>query len=129
MRLTSLCISAAAAVALSVGAWAGAAWAHHSNAHFDQSAPIEVRGEVVEYQLINPHAFIYLNVEDENGEVVEWALQTGGNVGRLIRANWSQDSMVPGDIITATLAPMRDGTPGGLLVTVTLPNGTVLGAE
>jgi hypothetical protein len=37
--------------------------------------------------------------------------------------------MVAGDVITATLAPMRDGTPGGLLVTVTLPDGTVLGAE
>lgn len=124
MNFKTLSISAAAAVALT-----GSAWAHHSNAHFDQAAPIELQGEVVEYQLINPHAFIYLNVEDENGQVVEWALQTGGNVGRLIRANWSQDSMVAGDVITATLAPMRDGTPGGLLVTVTLPDGTVLGAE
>jgi len=124
MNFKLLSISAVAAVALT-----GSAWAHHSNAHFDQSAPIELRGEVVEYQLINPHAFIYLNVEDENGNVIEWALQTGGNVGRLIRANWSQDSMVAGDTITATLAPMRDGTPGGLLVNVTLPDGTVLGAE
>lgn len=129
MTFKSFSISAAAAMALTGSAWAGAAWAHHSNAHFDQAEPIELRGEVVEYQLINPHAFVYLNVEDENGEVIEWALQTGGNVGRLIRANWSQDSMVAGDIITATAAPMRDGTPGALLVTVTLPDGTVLGAE
>jgi hypothetical protein len=129
MTFKSFSVAAAAALALTGGAWAGAAWAHHSNAHFDQTAPISLQGEVVEYQLINPHAFIYLNVEDENGAVVEWALQTGGNVGRLIRANWSQDSMAAGDIITATLAPMRDGTPGGLLVDVTLPDGTVLGAE
>ena len=61
--------------------------------------------------------------------MIEWSLQTGGNVGRLIRANWSQDSVVEGDIISATLAPMRDGTPGGLLVDITLPDGTVLGAE
>jgi hypothetical protein len=36
--------------------------------------------------------------------------------------------MQPGDVITATVAPLRDGTPGGLLVDVTLPDGTVLGA-
>ena len=120
---------AAATAAIAAVALVGTASAHHSNAHFDQESPIEVEGTVVEYHLINPHAFIYLNVEDENGQVTEWALQTGGNVGRLIRANWSQDSMQPGDVITATLAPMRDGTPGGLLVDVTLPDGTVLGAE
>lgn len=126
MAFKSIVISTVAALALS-----GTAWAHHSNAHFDQNdgARVSLTGEVVEYQLINPHAFIYLNVEDENGEVIEWALQTGGNVGRLIRANWSQDSVVEGDMISATLAPMRDGTPGGLLVDITLPDGTVLGAE
>ena len=129
MTFKSFSISTIAALALAGGAWAGTALAHHSNAHFDQSAHISLQGEVVEYQLINPHAFIYLNVENENGEVTEWALQTGGNVGRLIRANWSQDSMVTGDTITATGAPMRDGTPGVLLVTVTLPDGTILGAE
>ena len=119
----------AATAVIAAGALIGTASAHHSNAHFDQASPIVVEGEVVEFQLINPHAFIYLNVEDENGEVVEWALQTGGNVGRLIRANWSQDSVAEGDMITATLAPARDGTPGGLLVDVTLPDGTVLGAD
>ncbi len=129
MAFKSFSIAAAAAVALTAGVWAGTALAHHSNAHFDQSAQISLQGEVVEYQLINPHAFIYLNVENENGEVIEWSLQTGGNVGRLIRANWSQDSVAQGDIISATLAPMRDGTPGGLLVDITLPDGTVLGAE
>mgnify|MGYP003388959278 CR=1 FL=1 len=126
MALKSIVISTVAALALS-----GTAWAHHSNAHFDQNdgSRISLTGEVVEYQLINPHAFIYLNVESDDGEVIEWALQTGGNVGRLIRANWSQDSVVEGDMISATLAPMRDGTPGGLLVDITLPDGTVLGAE
>jgi hypothetical protein len=109
--------------------WAGTAWAHHSNAHFNQDDRQELTGVAVEYQLINPHAFIYMNVENESGEVIEWAMQTGGNVGRLIRANWSQDSIVPGDEISVTFAPQRDGTPGGLLVTVTLPDGTILGAE
>ena len=129
MAFKSRSIFVLTALALTGAVWAGTAWAHHSNAHFNQDVSNTLQGEVVEYQLINPHAFIYLNVENENGEVIEWAMQTGGNVGRLIRANWSQDSIVPGDEISVTFAPQRDGTPGGLLVTVTLPDGTILGAE
>jgi hypothetical protein len=106
----------------------GSALAHHSNAHFDQAEPLQLQGTVVEYHLVNPHSYIYLDVTEVNGEISEWALETGGGVGRLIRSNWSADSMQPGDIITATVAPLRDGTPGGLLVDVTLPDGTVLGA-
>jgi len=115
----------AAASALAV---AGSALAHHSNAHFDQAAPVQLQGTVVEYHLVNPHSYIYLDVSEENGGISEWALETGGGVGRLIRSNWSADSMQPGDVITATVAPLRDGTPGGLLVDVTLSDGTVLGA-
>jgi hypothetical protein len=104
------------------------ALAHHSNAHFDQEAPIQLEGTVIEYHLINPHSYIYLDVTEDGGEVSEWALETGGGVGRLIRSNWSADSIQPGDIIVATVAPLRDGTPGALLIDVTLPDGTVLGA-
>ncbi len=93
----------------------GSAFAHHSNAHFDQAAPVTLQGTVVEYHLVNPHSYIYLDVTEQNGEISEWALETGGGVGRLIRSNWSADSMQPGDVITATVAPLRDGTPGGLL--------------
>lgn len=107
---------------------AGGAVAHHSNAHFNQAEPVLLEGTVVEFHLVNPHSYIYLDVQEGNGEVSEWALETGGGVGRLIRSNWSADSMQAGDTITATVAPLRDGTPGGLLVDVTLPDGTVLGA-
>jgi hypothetical protein len=106
----------------------GSAWAHHSNAHFDQTKEVKLTGKVVEFHLINPHSYIYLDVRGEDGQQYEWALETGGGVGRLIRANWRQDSMKPGDTITATMHPLKDGTTGGLLVSVTLPDGTLLGA-
>ena len=106
----------------------GAALAHHSNAHFDQTKTITLNGRVVEFHLVNPHSYIYLDVTDANGQKSEWSLETGGSVGRLIRANWRADSIKPGDTITATAHPLKDGTTGGLLATVKLPNGTVLGA-
>ena len=118
-------VGLAAASVLLVG---GSALAHHSNAHFDQTKTITLTGRVMEFHLVNPHSYIYLDVTDANGRKIEWSLETGGGVGRLIRANWRADSMKPGDTITATLHPLKDGTNGGLLATVKLPNGTVLGA-
>ena len=114
----------AAGLALAFG---GTAWAHHSNAHFDQTKTVKLTGKVVEFHLVNPHSYIYLDVTEANGQKSEWSLETGGGVGRLIRANWRADSMKPGDTITATMHPLKDGTTGGLLATVTLPDGTVLG--
>jgi len=122
-------ISAVAALALTGGAWVGTALAHHSNAAFDREGQLDLTGTVVEFHLVNPHAFIYLDVVGENGAVQEWALQTGGNVGRLIRANWTADSMSPGDTIIATVSPSKDGATGGLLESVELEDGTILGAN
>ena len=115
-------------VAVSALVFTGSALAHHSNAMFDRTAQVQLTGTVVEYHLVNPHSYIYLDVVDEDGQVQEWALQAGGGVGRLIRANWSADSMKPGDVITATVSPLKDGTTGALLETIVLPDGTVLGA-
>jgi hypothetical protein len=123
MTRTLLGLAAAGALVLS-----GTAWGHHSNAHFDQTKEIKLTGKVVEFHLINPHSYIYLDVRGEDGQQYEWALETGGGVGRLIRANWRQDSMKPGDTITITAHPLKDGTTGALLVDVTLADGTKLGA-
>ena len=106
----------------------GTAWAHHSNAHFDQTKEIKLTGKVVEFHLINPHSYVYLDVRGADGQSYEWALETGGGVGRLIRSNWRQDSMKPGDTVTIVAHPLKDGTTGALLVSVTLADGTVLGA-
>ena len=67
-------------------------------------------------------------VRGEDGQSYEWALETGGGVGRLIRSNWRQDSMKPGDTVTVVAHPLKDGTTGALLVSVTLADGTRLGA-
>jgi hypothetical protein len=123
--MTRKLLGLAAVSALLLG---GSSVAHHSNAHFDQTKEISLTGKVVEFHLINPHSYIYLDVTGPDGQSYEWALETGGGVGRLIRANWSADAMKPGDQITAVAHPLKDGTTGGLLVSVKLPNGQLLGA-
>ena len=109
--------------------FAGSAFAHHTRAHFDRTQEITVTGNVVEYHLVNPHAWVYLDVPGEGGQVMKWALETNGNVNQLVRVNWSQDSLTPGDTVKVIVNPLKDGSRGGLLVSVELPDGTVLSGE
>ena len=50
------------------------AFSHHAfAAEFDREKPINLIGTVTEMKWANPHAWIYVDVEDPNGEVVNWA--------------------------------------------------------
>ncbi len=63
-----------------------------------------------------------MSVVGENGETQMWALESG-STGQLIRQGWNADSIEPGDEITAHVKPLKDGTNGGLLGVVILPDG------
>ena len=65
----------ASMVAVSVS---GPVLAHHSfAAEFDAQSPIELTGTVTKVEWMNPHTYFYIDVEDENGDVESWALETG----------------------------------------------------
>jgi hypothetical protein len=121
LRFTQLCCLTAAFVC-----FAAAAGAHHSFAMFDRSKTQTVAGTVKEFELINPHGWLRIMVSDTNGVQSEWPLEMGG-AGQLERFGWTQNAVHPGDKVTVQLHPLRDGSYGGQLVAVTLPNGTVLG--
>ena len=49
---------------------ASPAAAHHASApHFDRSKPITIEGVVTQFRLVNPHAYLYLDVTDADGNV------------------------------------------------------------
>jgi len=50
-----------------------------------------------------------------------------GGPGQLQRDGWTQTSVAPGDKVTVTMHPLRDGSYGGQLISVKLANGKVLG--
>ncbi|HEV2703541.1 MAG TPA: DUF6152 family protein [Steroidobacteraceae bacterium] len=102
------------------------AGAHHSFAMFDRSRTDTVAGTVKEFELINPHGWLRIMVPDASGVASEWPLELGG-AGQLERFGWTPDAVHPGDKVTVRLHPLRDGSYGGQLVSVTLANGKVLG--
>ncbi|MCH8336433.1 MAG: hypothetical protein IIC61_11155 [Proteobacteria bacterium] len=83
--------------------------AHHNAAsHYLLDQKITVKGVVTEFRLINPHVRIYFDVRTDDGEVQKW-LGEGNASSVLRRRGWTDDHLKPGDIITISGAPARDG--------------------
>jgi hypothetical protein len=114
-------------LALVLVAAATPASSHHSFSMFERDKQITLRGTVKEFQWTNPHSWIQLTVPGASGAAaVEWAIE-GGSPNQLVRTGWAKDSLKPGDQVTVVTKPLRNGGPGGSLVSVTLPTGQVLG--
>jgi hypothetical protein len=99
--------------------------AHHSAAGIDRTQSKTVSGTVKEFRWGNPHAWIDLDVANERGTVDTWSIEMTSPTF-LLRAGWKSSTIKAGDKVTATVRPFRDGTPGGLFVSVTLPDGRVM---
>ena len=109
MAMRSLSLGATLALAC----FAARVDAHHSTAIYDSDNPIELAGSVVEWQFVNPHVFILLEVVDTTtGDKKVWSLE-GGNTAGLFRRGWTPNTLKAGDQIMLTVRPLRSGSPGG----------------
>jgi hypothetical protein len=115
-------------LALMIAASTGAS-AHHSiGGEFINSAEVSVVGIVKEFRLINPHTYIVLEVEDENGVHADWTL-TYGPATKLIRGmGWSLSTLKKGETLSATGRPARQGH-GMYLSSLERADGTKLLTE
>ena len=81
--------------------------AHHSDAGYDQQALVTFQGTVTRFLWRNPHITTYVKTEDQNGELVEWAVETG-STPIMSRSGWTRDMLNPGDVITVRAHPERN---------------------
>jgi hypothetical protein len=114
----------AAALALSLGS--GPAQAHHSMAMFDQAKEVTLTGTVRQFQWTNPHCYIQLMVPDAGGKQVEWSLEMGAPM-YLYANGWRPKTLKAGDKLSVTINPLRNGKPGGVILTATMADGRKLG--
>src|ERR1700686_4562904 len=79
--------------------FSGPLFAHHGRSNYDVTASATVKGIVTEFQWVNPHALILVDVTDENGKVEKWIAETN-SPNTLSRQGWSRNTVKPGDQIT-----------------------------
>jgi hypothetical protein len=79
-------------------ACAGPAIAHHSSSMFDMTEHLWLRGTVVSYRPINPHALIELEERTEDGQVRRWTVE-GPRRDRLVGLGVDDDFLKAGDVI------------------------------
>jgi len=86
--------------------------AHHSFAALDQEHPLELSGVVREFRFTNPHAFIRLEVKDNDGNSEIWMLE-GSSPRALAHDGWTSTTLKTGDELRMTIDPARNGGPRG----------------
>ena len=113
--------------AVTTALFAVPALAHHSFAMFDSSQLVTFKGTVKELEWTNPHSWLRVMIEDEKThQPLQWSIELA-STGQQTRIGWNKEIVKPGDKVTVEINPLRDGTRGGTLLSIKLPDGTVLG--
>ncbi len=100
-------------------------FAHHGAAAYDMGKSVILKGTVTQWVWANPHCILQLDVTDDHGQVVQWSAETE-NPSSMVHYGYTKQSLKPGDQVTVTVVPVKNGKPFGRIVEVVLPNGQKL---
>ncbi len=115
-------------VLLAIGALllfaAPATMAHHAfGAEFDPNRPLLLRGPVVRVEWVNPHAWIHLEVTEEDGSKTVWMVE-GGTPNTLLRRGLNKRSLLPGTEIVVDGYQSKDRSKRANGRDITFTDGT-----
>ena len=114
----------AAAVLAGALAVAAPALAHHSTAMFDMDHEVQLTGTVKDFQWTQPHTWIDFDVPATGG-ADHYGIE-GMSPSYLGRNGWTKHTLNPGDKVTVSIHPLKDGRKGGFDASVTFPDGHVM---
>jgi len=124
-KLLCSCVASLAAVLA-----AAPAAAHHGQAAYDRDKTVTVTGTVTSFEFVNPHVLIHVSVPQPSGKAVEWSgeLTSPNRLARLDLGDvkWHKDLLQPGDKISLTGNPARNGAPAMYLTKVVDASGKAL---
>lgn len=99
--------------------------AHHGGAAYDSEKIITLKGTIASFDWSSPHSQIHLDVTDDKGNVVHWNFECQPP-SILVHAGWTKNSLKPGDQVTITARPTRNGAPIGIVSRITFADGREL---
>jgi Family of unknown function (DUF6152) len=102
------------------------AMAHHSFAQFDTERTVELSGTMRALEWQNPHSWIWIDIMKPDGSSETWGGEFGGGPSALPRDGLTRNTIQPGDKITLTLYPARDGSKAGSVAKIQLEDGRIL---
>jgi hypothetical protein len=99
--------------------------AHHGEANYDTDKIVSVKGTVSEFQFINPHTLITLDVKNDKGEIEKWNCEMRSPTMLVRAGGWEKNTLKVGDVITVYGYRGKNGALVMRLQKLTLPDGTV----
>jgi Family of unknown function (DUF6152) len=97
--------------------------AHHAfAAEFDASRPVKLHGTVTQWELVNPHSWIHIDVKNDDGTVTQWMIE-GGSPNSLFRLGFTKNSLPPGTEIIVEGYQAKDRGNMAVGKNITFPDG------
>jgi diphthamide biosynthesis methyltransferase len=114
--------SAILAAAVGLLTLVGTIFAHHGTAAYETTQETTVKGTVTDFEFINPHTLIFLDVKNDKGDVEHWQVDAQ-SPNQLTRDGWTKNSLKPGDQIAVTGFLAKNHSNILRFLKVVLPNG------
>ncbi|HLG58878.1 MAG TPA: DUF6152 family protein [Vicinamibacterales bacterium] len=84
--------------------------AHHAfAAEFDVSKPLQLKGTLLKWEMVNPHSWFHIGVKAPDGKVTEWLVE-GGSPNQLIRMGVTKTTVLIGTELVVDGYQAKDGT-------------------
>jgi hypothetical protein len=100
--------------------------AHHGEVNYDTEKAVSVKGTVTDFQFINPHVQIFMDVKNDKGEIEKWSCEARSPIMLVRVGGWDKNTLKPGDVITATGFRAKSGSPILRLQKIVLADGKVM---
>ena len=99
--------------------------AHHGEANYDTDKVVSVKGTVSDFQFINPHTLITLDVKNDKGEIEKWNCEMRSPTMLVRVGGWDKNTLKIGDVITVFGNRAKNGATVMRLQKLALADGTV----